>query len=70
MGRPGRGCLAAAHPESVGRLVVIDGYPGSSDGSGSVVDYKAAGAERERAFARHASQPWYPTSRGSGPRCG
>jgi len=50
---------AAAHPESVGRLVVIDGYPGSSDGSGSVVDYNAAHAERERAYARHASEPWY-----------
>jgi pimeloyl-ACP methyl ester carboxylesterase len=50
---------AAAHLESVGRLVVIDGYPGSIDGSGSVVDYDAAHAERERAYARHASEPWY-----------
>ncbi len=50
---------AAAHPRSIGRLVVIDGYPGSSDGSGSVVDYDAARAEQERACARHTSQPWY-----------
>lgn len=50
---------AAAHPESVDRLVVIDGYPGSSNGSGSAVDYDAARAEQERAYARHASEPWY-----------
>ncbi len=50
---------AAAHPESVDRLVLIDGYPGSSDGSGSAVDYGAARAEQERAYARHASEPWY-----------
>jgi proline iminopeptidase len=49
---------AAAHPESVDRLVVIDGYPGSY-GSGSAVDHDAADAERERAYARHASEPWY-----------
>ena len=51
---------AAARPESVGRLVVIDGYPGSAvDSSGSVVDHHAARAERERGYARHASEPWY-----------
>jgi proline iminopeptidase len=50
---------AAAHPESVERLVVIDGYCGSVDGTGSVVDYEAVSAERERAYARHASEPWY-----------
>ena len=50
---------AAAHPESVDHLVVIDGYPGSVDGSGSAVDYDAAHAEQERAYARHASEPWY-----------
>jgi len=51
---------AAAHPESVDRLVVIDGYPGSvADGSGSAVDHDAARADRERAYARHASEPWY-----------
>ena len=50
---------AAARPESVARLVVIDGYPGSIDGSGSAVDYDAARAERERAYARHAREPWY-----------
>jgi proline iminopeptidase len=50
---------AAAHPVSVARLVVIDGYPGSIDGAGPAVDHNAARAERERAYARHASQPWY-----------
>ena len=50
---------AAAHPESVDRLVVIDGYPGGHEGSGSAVDYTAAHAEQERAYARHASEPWY-----------
>jgi proline iminopeptidase len=50
---------AAAHPESVGRLVVIDGYPGSYEGSGPAVDYSAARTEQERAYARHASEPWY-----------
>ena len=51
---------AAGHPESVARLVVIDGYPGSSfDGPGSVVDHDATRAEQERAYARHASEPWY-----------
>jgi pimeloyl-ACP methyl ester carboxylesterase len=42
----------------VDRLVVIDGYPGGH-GSGSGVDYDAARAEQERAYARHASEPWY-----------
>jgi proline iminopeptidase len=50
---------AAAHPGSVDRLVVIDGYPGGYEGSASVVDYSAARAEQERAYARHASEPWY-----------
>jgi proline iminopeptidase len=50
---------ATAHPESVERLVVIDGYPGSAHGSDSAVDHNAARAEQERAYARHASQPWY-----------
>jgi proline iminopeptidase len=50
---------AAAHPESVARLVVIDGYSGGYEGSGSAVDYGAARAERDRAYARHASRPWY-----------
>jgi proline iminopeptidase len=51
---------AAARPESVGRLVVIDGYPGSiTDGPDSAVDHNAARAERERGYARHASEPWY-----------
>jgi len=51
---------AAAHPESVDRLVVIDGYPGGVlHGSGSAIDHDAARAERERAYARHASEPWY-----------
>jgi len=50
---------AAGHPESVGRLVVIDGYPGGYEGSGSAVDHSAAGAERDRAYARHAGEPWY-----------
>ena len=49
---------AAGHPESVGRLVVIDGYPGGRiEGSGG--DHDAARAEQERAFARHAREPWY-----------
>jgi proline iminopeptidase len=50
---------AAARPESVARLVVIDGYPGSIDGSGPAVDRDAACAERDRAYARHASEPWH-----------
>jgi len=51
---------AAARPESVDRLVVIDGYPGGIvDGSGPAVDHEAARAEQERAYARHASEPWY-----------
>jgi proline iminopeptidase len=50
---------AAAQPESVNRLVVIDGYPGSFDGSSPVVDRSAARAEQERAYARHAAEPWY-----------
>ena len=50
---------AAAHPESVGRLVVIDGYPGGYEGSGSAVDHSAADAERDRAYARHVGEPWY-----------
>ena len=51
---------AAAHPESVDRLVVVDGYPGGIiDESGSGVDHDAARAERDRAHARHARQPWY-----------
>jgi proline iminopeptidase len=58
---------AGAHAESVNRLVVIDGYPGRIAGPGSAViagpgsavDQDAARAERERAYARHASQPWY-----------
>ena len=51
---------AAAHPESVGRLVVIDGYPGGAvDDSRPGIDHDTASAERERACARHASEPWY-----------
>jgi len=50
---------AAAHPGSVDRLVVIDGYPGGYEGAGSAVDYRAAHAEQERAYARHAGEPWY-----------
>jgi len=50
---------AAAHPESVERLVVIDGYSGSIDGTGTAVDYEEVTAERERAYARQASEPWY-----------
>ena len=52
---------AAAHPESIDRLVVIDGYPGGGiiDRPGSVVDRNAARAERDRVYARHASEPWY-----------
>jgi pimeloyl-ACP methyl ester carboxylesterase len=43
----------------VDRLVVIDGYPGGYEGSGSGVDHGAARAEQERAYARQASEPWY-----------
>ena len=51
---------AAARPESVDRLVVIDGYPGGiTDDSGSGVDRDAASAERDRVYARHAGEPWY-----------
>jgi proline iminopeptidase len=39
---------AAAHPESVERVVVVDGYPG-----GAAVDPSLTAAERERALARH-----------------
>lgn len=44
---------AAAHPESVERLIVIDGYPG-----GPAADEEAALIERDRVFARHAEAPW------------
>jgi proline iminopeptidase len=50
---------AAAHPESIDRLVVVDGYSGGIDVSGSAIDKDAARAEQERAYARHASEPWY-----------
>ena len=50
---------AAAHPGSVDRLVVIDGYPGSIDGPGPGVDPNATRAEQEQSYARHASEPWY-----------
>ena len=50
---------AAARPESVDRLVVIDGYPGSCEGPGSAMDHGAARAEQERAYARHAGESWY-----------
>jgi len=50
---------AAAHPESVERLVVIDGYPGGHASTGSGVDSDAASAEQERANARHVGKPWY-----------
>lgn len=50
---------AATHPESVARLVVIDGYPGGGDTVGSAVDLDAARVEQERVYARHASEPWY-----------
>src|SRR5262245_57034938 len=50
----------AAHPGSVDRLVVIDGYPGGViGGSNSAVDHNAARAERDRGHARHAGEPWY-----------
>ena len=48
---------AAAHPESVDRLVVIDGYPGGSESSG--VDQDAARDEQNRVYVQHASAPWY-----------
>lgn len=47
---------AAAHPRSVERVIVIDGYAGGAD---TAVDQEAADAERDRAFARHATAPWY-----------
>jgi proline iminopeptidase len=63
MGHSWGGLVAAAwaadHPRSADPLVVIDGYPGSSDGSGSVVDHDATRAERERVYARHAGELWY-----------
>jgi proline iminopeptidase len=52
------GAWAAAHPESVDRLVVIDGYPGGAYGSSSAAHH-AVSAERQRAYARHAAEPWY-----------
>jgi proline iminopeptidase len=42
------------------RLIVIDGYPGGAlDDAGAGIDHDAVSAERERAYARHASEPWY-----------
>jgi len=50
---------AATKPESVARLVVIDGYSGSGDSSGAAVDRRATTAEQERVFALQVGQPWY-----------
>lgn len=46
--------LAAMVPETVARLIVIDGYAG-----GGSVDPAAADAERERAFDRVRDRPWF-----------
>lgn len=48
---------AAAHPESVERLIVIDGYPGG--GVSPEIDSALTDAERERALARHATASWF-----------
>jgi pimeloyl-ACP methyl ester carboxylesterase len=58
-GGPVAAAWAAALPESVTRLVVIDGYPGGHDGGDPAVDHDAARAEQERACGRHAREPWY-----------
>jgi proline iminopeptidase len=49
---------AAAHPESVDRLIVIDGYPG-----GAGFDPRLAAAERERALARHDGTDYIEAAR-------
>ena len=57
---------AAAHPESVERLIVIDGYPGGIvDGSpgGSGVDSSLTAAERERSLARHDGTDYIDAAR-------
>ena len=49
---------AAAHPESVERLVVIDGYPG-----GDALDPRSVAAEQERALARHDGTDYIDVAR-------
>jgi len=49
---------AAAHPESIERLVVINGYPGGMDNNPGI-DQERAAAERERNLARHAGKDYY-----------
>lgn len=47
---------AAAHPESVHRLVVVDGYPGALSAQ------PAAEVEQARALARHEGAEWFPAA--------
>jgi proline iminopeptidase len=49
---------AAAHPESVQRLVVIDGYPG-----GAAVDPDLIANEREQSLARHEGTAYIDAAR-------
>jgi proline iminopeptidase len=49
---------AAAHPESVERLVVIDGYPG-----GAALDPGVVAAERERSLALHEGTDYIDAAR-------
>ncbi len=49
---------AAAHPESIEKLIVINGYPGGADGNPEI-DYERTTAERERNLARHEGRSYY-----------
>jgi len=54
---------AAAHPETVERVIVVDGYPGGIDGSN--LDPAVTEAEYQRAIARHRNAPWYADAVGA-----
>ncbi len=51
---------AAAHPESIERLIVINGYPGGMQAqSNPDLDFARIEAEHERNLARHRDAPYY-----------
>ena len=54
---------AAAHPETVERLVVIDGYSGDRI-EDSAVDADATRAESKRCIERHVDSSWYEAAIG------
>lgn len=52
---------AAAAPESVTRVIVVDGYAGDAS-----VPPDVAAAATERALARHADRDWFPAATSDG----